>query len=462
MFWDLGDKQLRLDEATSWFIADRDWSGLWHAVSTSEANAGVYYALLKLWLPLGESEFTIRALSAIFGAATVPLVYALGRRLFGPIPAVAAAVLLATNAFFVENVQDARGYALATLLVTASSLLFVDVLQRPRWKQVAAYVALGTLAIYVHFFSALVLAGHLASVALFPRRVVPLRHLVLSYLSIAIATLPLLAFTLVNNVGQIDWIPEPTWPGLARTIVMLAGNASVLAIGYLVAIGVCMVAVARRASGEQGFDRWRYAFVILWAVGPLVVAFGVSFLKPVFIARYLMVSMPALALVAGGALGMLRGRRVLLAGLAVAAAIALSGVALVRWYQDPGIRWTDRLAEIAQAEPTDAGMIFYSPTMLRPYLYYAQRTGVMDRLPELEYPSSYDWPGFSRTRFDPDVDAIAARAAEHDRMWLIVGVAWDEPRQKEFQSLRRALRERCPDVVADYRNPRVIAYASCR
>lgn len=463
MLWDLGDKQLRLDEATSWFIADRGWSGLWHAVSTSEANAGVYYALLKLWLPLGESEFTIRVLSAIFGIATVPVVYALGRRLFGPAPAIAAAVLLATNAYFVENVQDARGYTLATFLISAASVLFVDLLRRPRWPQVAGYVALGTLAIYAHFFSGLVLAAHLTSLFFIQRRSLPVRYLFVSYLSIAIATVPLLTFTLLNDVGQIDWIREPTWRSLARASVMLAGNAgTVLAVAYLLAIAACIAAVARQRSHAQGFDRWRYAFVVLWAVGPLVVASGVSFLKPVFVPRYLMVSMPGLALVAGAALGMLGVRRVAVGATAVVVAVALSAAALVRWYQDPGVRWTDRLEDITRADQSDAGMVFYSPTMLRPYLYYAERMEIMDRLPELEYPSSYGWLGFSRTRYDPDIDAIAASAAERDRIWLIIGVAWDEPRKKEFQSLRGALRETCPEVVADYHNPRVIAYGSCR
>lgn len=463
MFWDLGDKQLRLDEATSWFIANLGWAGLWDAVSTSEANAGVYYAMLKLWLSLGESEATIRAFSVIFGIATIPVLYALALRLFGQIPALIASVLLAVNAFFVQNVQDARGYALATFLVSGASLLFVDVLWRPQWSRVAGYAVMAVLAVYVHFFSVLVLGAHLVSVLFTERRLVPVRQLVVAYASVALASIPLLGFTLVNNVGQIDWIPEPTWSALGKAIVQLSGEAGIwLAIVYGLALLLVVAAVTKRSVDREPFLRWRYAFVLLWGVGPIALAFLFSFLKPIFVSRYLLVSLPALALVAAAAFSILRGRMVVVAGLITATAVALSMIALNRWYETPGIRWTERLEQLADDDGADAGMVFYSPTMLRPYLYYAERTNVIDRLPELEYPSSYRWPGFSRTRYNPDYEAIAARAGEHERMWLIAGVTWDEPRQQEFRTLRETLREHCAEVLAEYRDPRVTLYGRCR
>ena len=42
------------------------------------------HLLLRLWLYLGESEWILRSLSVVFGVATVPAVYILGMRLFGP------------------------------------------------------------------------------------------------------------------------------------------------------------------------------------------------------------------------------------------------------------------------------------------------------------------------------------------------------------------------------------------
>ena len=369
--FDLGDQQLRIDEATSWFIAHQDWSGVWDSVSGSEANSGIYYALLHIWLAFGDSEFMIRALSVVFGVATIPVLYVLGARLFGAVPTAIGSVLLAVNAFFVANIQDARGYALATFLVSAASLLFVDVLWRPRRGRTIAYVAVGTLAVYAHFFSALVLGAHALSAFIAGRRPLPVRHLVAAFTAIAVLIVPLIVFTVANDVGQIDWIPELSWTRFGTGLHDLTGGAAsipgaIFGVALLAAIGVAI-----KNRGERSFERWRYVFIVLWALTPVVFAVVVSFAKPIFQARYLMSTLPALALAVAAAVAFLRGRLVLVGAIAIAVVVAASGFALASWYGEPGERWAERVHALAGEERREEGMLFYAPTVLRPYLYYA-------------------------------------------------------------------------------------------
>lgn len=458
----LGDQQLRLDEATSWYIAQLDWGGWWEAVSTSEANSGVYYALLHLWLAFGDSEVVIRSLSVLFGVGTIPLLYLLGLRLFGMIPAALACVLLAVNAFFVENVQDARGYALATFLVTAASLLFVDVLWRPvRWKSVA-YVIVGALAIYAHFFSGLILAMHLVSAAVAGPRPLPQRLAAL-YGSIVVLTVPVAAFTMTNDVGQIDWIGELTWERLGAGVADLTGNGgALLVLGYAAGL-LLAIAVWITAGGERrSFEQWGRAFVLLWALGPVTAAILVSFVKPVFQARYLMGTMPALALAVAAVIAARRGNFRFVAAAIAAVVLALSGAALGAWYEEPGNPWAERVQHIVGAAEPGDGMVFYAPTMLRPYLYYAHRMDVVAELPQLVYPSSLSWPGYSRTRYDLDYKTIADRTRAHGRIWLLSGVTWDEPRQEEFRRLRDTLAAGCPEFERRFTDPTVVLYEGCR
>ena len=459
----LAGKQLRLDEATSWYIAQLDWSGLWDAVSSSEANSGIYYALLKVWLVFGESELAIRSLSVLFGVVTVPLAYVLGVRLFGRVPAFIAAIMLGTNAFFIENIQDARGYAMATCLVTGASLLFVDVLWRPTTRKTVAYIALGTLAVYAHFFSALVLGAHLLSAVFAGPRPVQARRLGAVFATIAIAIIPLMGFTITNDLGQIDWIGELTWSRFATGISELFGSGAGVAVGYAVLFVVLTGAGIYKAEAQRrSFETWRYAFVLLWAILPIVVAVLVSFVKPIFQARYLMGTLPALALAAAAVVTLLHRRATTVVAIGLVVSLVLSLLALGSWYADPGIDWAGRVDDlVAESEPDD-GMAFYAPTMLRPYLYYAVRKDVMEELPNLEYPTSFSWPGFSRTRFEPDYEDIAARASAHGRMWLLTGVAWDEPRQEELTRFRATLRDRCPEIETRYdEDPRAILYGGC-
>lgn len=460
----LGNKQLRIDEATSWYIAQLDWSGLWDAVSSSEANSGIYYALLRLWLVFGESELAIRSLSVLFGVATVPLAFALGSRLFGRVPAFVAAIMLGTNAFFIENIQDARGYAMATCLVTGASLLFVDLLWRPSTRKTIAYIVVGSLAVYAHFFSAIVLGAHLLSAVIAGPRPVPVRRLGSAFAVIAVILVPLVGFTIANDVGQIDWIGELTWDRFATGISELFGSgAGGVAVGYAALFVVLTGAgLLKRDADRTSFATWRYAFVLLWALAPIVVAVLVSFVKPIFQARYLMGTLPALALAAAAAVTLLHRKAATVVVVGLVISLILSLLSLGSWYADRGVDWAGRVDTIVETSDPDDGMAFYAPPTLRPYLYYAVRKDVLDELPELEYPSSYSWPGFSRTRYEPDFDDIAERASGHRRMWLITGVARDEPRQEELKRFRSTLQSVCPDVVERFGDPPAILYGGCQ
>ncbi|MGH2730111.1 MAG: glycosyltransferase family 39 protein [Actinomycetota bacterium] len=460
-FLHLGDKPLAQDEATSWFIAQLDWSGLWEAVTTSEANAGIYYGLLHFWITFGESEVALRTLSVLCGIATIPVLYALGIRLFDRIPALIGSVLLAVNAFFIENVQDARGYSMATLLITTASYLFVRLLWQPSKGRTVAYVLLSVLAVYAHFFAVLVIGAHVLSLAFVRRDEIPFRSLLPAYAAMGLLIAPLVGFSLTNDVGQIAWISDPTWTRLMDGLKDLTGRGGIpVLVGYGVAfvLGVAAAIRARR-SGRSSFDGWRYAFLFLWVFVPIAVSFGFSYIKPIFEPRYLMGVMPAIALLGAAGLWVIRVRVIPIA--AVALAMVPAAQAVDDWYDTGAVRWAAGVRQIVQnTEPRD-GMVFYAPTMLRPYLYYAERLGVEEDFPEFIYPTSYEWLGFSRTRYHPDYEAIRQRAEQHGRVWLVKGKEADEPRREEAALLRDTLAGACPEIVGELFKARIVLYGGC-
>ena len=111
-----------MDEIVSVAIARLDWGTFWRVVSRSEANMVLYYGLLHFWINLGESEVAVRSISALAGCLVVPVIYSLGRRMFGTRVALISALLLAVNAFHIKFSQEARSYTLVVLLTALSSL----------------------------------------------------------------------------------------------------------------------------------------------------------------------------------------------------------------------------------------------------------------------------------------------------------------------------------------------------
>src|SRR3972149_7108661 len=168
----LGKKSLDLDEVFSVVIA-HDWEGMWQLITNEELNMWLYYALLHYWLKLGNGEFWVRSLSALFAVATVPAAYLLGKRLFGSRVATLAGLLLAVNPFLILHAQNARSYSLFLFLVILSSYFFVNSIEKPRGHQWIAYVVTSTLAVYAHLFASLVVVAQLISLLFRGKQRVP-------------------------------------------------------------------------------------------------------------------------------------------------------------------------------------------------------------------------------------------------------------------------------------------------
>lgn len=120
----IGDSSFWLDEAESWMWATVPLSELVQAAG--ESNHGpTYYAALHAWSKLGlDSDAWLRALSLVFMALTVPVVYMLGRVVDSHRAGLIAAAVFATSPFIYQFAQEARPYSLLTLSAGISLLVF--------------------------------------------------------------------------------------------------------------------------------------------------------------------------------------------------------------------------------------------------------------------------------------------------------------------------------------------------
>ncbi len=120
-------------------------------VRASESNPPLYYLLAWGWSKVfGTGEIGLRSLSAVFGAATIPIAYLIGKELLSRRAGLITAALVALNPMLIWYSQEARSYALLGLLCAASMLFFL----RARGSGDAWDLMLWSL------FSALALASH--------------------------------------------------------------------------------------------------------------------------------------------------------------------------------------------------------------------------------------------------------------------------------------------------------------
>jgi len=411
----LGSKSFWLDESFSAAAARLSLAGLWHLAVDSQANMSLYYAALHEWRAVGDGEFALRSLSVLFAAAAVPVVWAVARRLFDETTAAVAAFLLALNQFLLQYAQEARGYSLAVLLASTASLLFLRAAERPTGGRLAAYALVGGLSLYAHLYCGLVLLAHAVAAALLHDG---RRRLAVPFAGIGLLALPLAVFVLFRDSGQVSFLSRPGPVELVKTFAHLGGGrAPVLAYA---ALGLFALWAARRElAAPRSTAGWRWSFLLLWALLPIVVSFVVSQAKPVYQPFYLIVCLPPVVIVVARGLVLLPTFRLRVAAAAVVLALAL--VELGLWYGTyDKENW--RAAErhvAANARPGDA-VGFYAPYARIPFEYYALRDGAVGVRPG--YPAA-PWgrlPLRHAMFDDPSLRFPGPLLARSPRVWIVL------------------------------------------
>jgi mannosyltransferase len=301
-FAHLGAKSIWSDEAFSISMAKLSWSAFFRMITTSEANMSLYYFLLRGWIHFGDSAWWVRSLSALMGVATVPVVYCLGREIFSRRAGLLAAFLLAINLFHIQYSQQARSYSLVVLLVAVSFLSFLEcVKQQPRVAWTICYVLSTTLALYAHFFTALVVVTQVILTLIVPDR----RRIAISQLArigvVLVLGSPVFWFVLFRNHGQLNWI-QPLHPrDLYHFLLYLTGSGVKFGIALIGFIVASKISLSRWRARGWNMQTWSFIVVAAWLFLPVCVAMLVSIWKPIYSPRFLIFCLPAaLLLVAYG------------------------------------------------------------------------------------------------------------------------------------------------------------------
>ncbi len=334
-------QSLWYDEGFSVYVA-RMSLGEITAHTARDIHPPFYYYLLHFWLLIvGSTEFTLRFLSLVFGVLTVPLIYAVGKRLLGRASGLLAAGLVAISPLFLWYSQEARMYTLVTFLCLLSTYLLLRVMdaQAKRALLWTAYVLSSVVAAYAHFYAFFVLAFQVLFLlcwwALWSRGRVRQRWPALvsgliCQLAVLGGYLPWSGFVLQRYGADVSY-----WAGtlkvsevLRKTLITFSTGHSVLeaiaqpiALGYLLVLSaglVILVLIRAGARATPGADeaapsamlqcwpRLTLFSLLLYLGLPVLLLLLVSYQRPKFHPRYLMLASPAFfLLISGGIAGLL-------------------------------------------------------------------------------------------------------------------------------------------------------------
>jgi mannosyltransferase len=295
----IGARSFWVDEGISVAIARLSWSEFFGILWRREGNMSLYYILLRGWLFFAHSDATIRALSAIASTAAVIAIYFLGKKLSDRNTGAIAAILLALNVFHIRYAQEARSYALLSLAVILATWCFVSAVESQSQNKWALYAIVSAAAVYLHFFAVFVIAAHFLS-AIIWKRPIPWRNIFVSAVLFALLVLPVAAFLHTNSRNhQLDWVKFPTGREFYGFLLLFTGQAGIIML--CISLAIAAVVIAQLVLGSQKQNSPQKSFplgvITLWLLLPPIVTLAISLAHPLFVPRYMTISLPALALV---------------------------------------------------------------------------------------------------------------------------------------------------------------------
>ena len=316
-------------------------------VPTIDTHPPLYFLLLKAWVVFaGQSEFALKWVSVLAGVIVVPLSYALARRLFTAPVAILTAITVLLSPAIQWYSHDIRMYTLVVALSTLTTYAMCRLI-KPRStdrcirRRLHAWIAWGILtflSISTHYsFVGLALA-HLVFIGVMLLRRMSLeneaarRRLIrrmavagVVVVAISAAIFPFvqtpLARLLTGQEADYHFVPLDV---IVSSIVAghTFGMNTTDPTGGLVIWGFVVLCVAGALAPSNGAldDRQSQLDRLLLglsAAGPVLVWFGLSFIKPNFQGvRHLILVLPFVAVMLSRAMALAldTGRRYLLAG----------------------------------------------------------------------------------------------------------------------------------------------------
>jgi mannosyltransferase len=302
----------------------------------AENTPPLWYVLIWAFSRVfGTGAVVLRLPSAVFGLATVPVAWAIGRELTGRrATAIAAAAFVSVNPLFVWYSQEARAYGLFVLMSALAMLCFLRARREPTPRRLAAFAASASLALLSHYFAAFLVAPMI--LLLLGRRHragggEDRRASLIACGLVALVGLALLPLASAQGGHGAQWIGEWALTSRLQAIPQyyLTGYMGA-SLGHGIELLVALPILAGLAYGlwsvlEPSEERGALIALIIAASGALLpivlIAFGADYLAP----RNLVAAMiPVTAVIAV----VLTARRAGRAGIVFAALIAVAWLAI--------------------------------------------------------------------------------------------------------------------------------------
>jgi len=284
-------------------------------------HAPLYFKLLKYWIVLfGDSAYSMRFLSLIFGVLAVFAMYKMGELLFDKQTGLLGALITAISPFQVQYSQEVKYYSLLMFLAVFSFYFFIKQFKRTRPSDSIFYLLCSAAMLYIHNYAMFILAAQnlyfFTMLAGSKNENLNFKKWMFLQFVLCAVYLPW-AFVVVKQVSVVKgnyWLPKPGIQYLVLTFIYIAGSTKLLKLLIpLIFMSILNINInpdnifhGALARSIKTFSFWKWLsswntiyLLVLWLLVPVLVPFVVSqYYMPIYHYRYTIAASGAFYLLA--------------------------------------------------------------------------------------------------------------------------------------------------------------------
>ncbi len=291
------NQSLWLDEAVQAITARGSFSSIFSEI-VGDFHPPLYHFLMHFWVGIfGSSEIALRAPSVLFGLGAVWFIYLIGKTIGSNKTALWAAVFLTTSPFNIYYSQEARMYAMACFLATAS---FYFLLKTDKTKKNSfLYFLFTVLLLYTDYYGFLVLLAQ--SIYFLIKR--KFKFLLVAYCLLLITYSPWLPMLITQlKTGMAATLALPSWGKLVNLsffkaipltlIKFTIGRITIFNKTLYATVGGLII-LLNTLLILKAYLKKKDSLVFLWFLVPLIVSWLVSLIVPNFQPFRLLLILPS-------------------------------------------------------------------------------------------------------------------------------------------------------------------------
>lgn len=293
------------DEAFSYFMAKKNILEMIF-LTAKDFNPPLYYFILHFWIKIfGSSEIALRSLSLVFFWATVYV----GFMFLNEILKMKVKKSFFYLIFFIINplllyfAFEARMYSMLAFFASLSYFAFCK-------KDYRVYWFATILGLFTHYFMILVVLSQLLFLLVDKKNRFNFKKSAI-YLPLLIFSPWVVFFLSQNGLATSFWLVKPQLKYLTNLLgIIYTGNEAYLyphslivgameknvLLFSLLLIFIVILGFFYFRRKEKKNDLWLFNLLFIWGVGLPFLAFVFSFIRPVFIPRYLIFTTVGLTL----------------------------------------------------------------------------------------------------------------------------------------------------------------------